>query len=252
VSDELRAKDLDAVREQLGREPTVPFSVVARCAEGHPLVIRNRPLDAEGHPFPTIYWLTCPDAVKLVSTLEAEGGISQRNAELERDPELRAAVERSHAEYALERGAMLPGAEAWGGVGGTRTGLKCLHAHYAFYLAGGDDAVGRDVASAVDPRLHGGVPGDRVAAIDQGTNSTRLLILEPRATGEPLEIRKYAIITRLGKAFPTRRRAVRGGAVREARSGTARHDASDRRHVGGSRRGQSVGVSRARPRRQRR
>ena len=60
MSDELRASDLDAVREQLGREPTVPFSVIARCGDGHPLVIRNRPLDADGHPFPTIFWLTCP------------------------------------------------------------------------------------------------------------------------------------------------------------------------------------------------
>ena len=33
-----------------------------------------------------------------------------------------------------------------GGVGGTRTGLKCLHAHYAWYLAGGDDPVGAWVA----------------------------------------------------------------------------------------------------------
>ena len=30
-----------------------------------------------------------------------------------------------------------------GGVGGTRTGVKCLHAHWAWHLAGGDDPVGR-------------------------------------------------------------------------------------------------------------
>ncbi|HEV2950896.1 MAG TPA: DUF501 domain-containing protein, partial [Actinomycetota bacterium] len=60
MSDELRAADLEAVRQQLAREPTTPFSVIARCTSGHPLVIRNQPLDAEGDPFPTIYWLTCP------------------------------------------------------------------------------------------------------------------------------------------------------------------------------------------------
>ncbi len=81
MSDELRAADLDAVREQLGREPTVPFSVVARCSAHHPLVIRNRPLDAEGHPFPTMYWLTCPVAVKAVSQLESEGWISRLAAD---------------------------------------------------------------------------------------------------------------------------------------------------------------------------
>jgi hypothetical protein len=34
------------------------------------------------------------------------------------------------------------GPAPYGGVGGTREGLKCLHAHYAHWLAGGDDPVG--------------------------------------------------------------------------------------------------------------
>jgi hypothetical protein len=38
---------------------------------------------------------------------------------------------------------------ASGGVGGTRVGVKCLHAHLANYLAGHDDPVGRLVADAV-------------------------------------------------------------------------------------------------------
>ena len=39
-------------------------------------------------------------------------------------------------------------------MGGTRTGVKCLHAHYAWFLAGGDDPVGRWVAErlAIDGR----------------------------------------------------------------------------------------------------
>ena len=167
MSDELRASDLDAVREQLGRDPTVPFSVVARCGDGHPLVIRNRPVDAEGHPFPTIYWLTCPPAVRSVSTLESDGWIDR----LERDPAFVGGIERAHRDYAEERGEREPGAESWGGVGGTRAGVKCLHAHYAYHLAGGDDPVGRWVAERVEP-VHAGEPGRRVAAIDQGTNST--------------------------------------------------------------------------------
>lgn len=32
-------------------------------------------------------------------------------------------------------------------MAGTRTGVKCLHAHYAYHLAGGDDPVGRWVAA---------------------------------------------------------------------------------------------------------
>ena len=69
-----------AVREQLGREPTTSFSVVARCSQGHPLVIRNHPLDADGNPFPTLYWLTCADAVRAVSRLEADGWVHLENA----------------------------------------------------------------------------------------------------------------------------------------------------------------------------
>jgi len=195
VSNELRAADLEAVRQQLGREPTTPFSVMARCTGGHPLAIRDRPLDADGNPFPTIYWLTCPDAVRAVSRVESEGWIGR----LGDDPTIAASVAEAHRAYAMERGEMLPGAEEWGGVGGTRRGIKCLHAHYAFHLAGGDDVVGRWTAERVEP-VHPTEPGGRVAAIDQGTNSTRVLVLEPRRSGEdPLEIARDMRITRLGK-----------------------------------------------------
>jgi uncharacterized protein len=53
----------------------------------------------------------------------------------------------THASYAAERDAALPpdhhGPRPHGGVGGTRAGVKCLHAHYAYFLAGADDPVGR-------------------------------------------------------------------------------------------------------------
>jgi exopolyphosphatase / guanosine-5'-triphosphate,3'-diphosphate pyrophosphatase len=254
VGDELRASDLDAVREQLGREPTVPFSVVARCSDGHPLVIRNRPVDADGHPFPTIYWLTCPAAVKSVSRLESEGWLSR----LADDPELAERIEEAHAAYASERGRMATGAERWGGVGGTGHGLKCLHAHYAYHLAGGDDAAGEWTAARVEP-VHAPELGGRVAAVDQGTNSTRLLVLQPR-DGEPVEISRDMVITRLGKGVDERgtlepvaieraadaiarfRRRARALHAEEVRIGTtsAVRDASDRegflsrvRHVTG-------------------
>jgi hypothetical protein len=57
------------------------------------------------------------------------------------------ALAAAHARYAAERDAAMPadwvGPRPFGGVGGTRRGVKCLHAHYAWYLAGGDDPVGR-------------------------------------------------------------------------------------------------------------
>ena len=52
----------------------------------------------------------------------------------------------AHRRYAAERDAAIPadhvGPRPSGGVGGTRTGVKCLHAHYAHLLATGDDPVG--------------------------------------------------------------------------------------------------------------
>ncbi len=38
-----------------------------------------------------------------------------------------------------------------GGVGGTREGVKCLHAHYAHHGAGGENPVGRLVADWIEP-----------------------------------------------------------------------------------------------------
>jgi uncharacterized protein len=183
---ELRASDRVAVRAQLDREPTTSFTVVARCAHpfsgspgdvGHPLVIRNHPLDAEGKPFPTRYWLTCPDAVRSVARLEADGWIRSLSERAEAEPDgFGAALRAAHAEYAADRAADGPDARHHGGVGGTRAGVKCLHAHYAYHLAGGEDPVGAWVAERLEP-LHPSEGASRVAAVDLGTNSIRLLVV---------------------------------------------------------------------------
>jgi exopolyphosphatase/guanosine-5'-triphosphate,3'-diphosphate pyrophosphatase len=197
---ELRAADLEAVRGQLGREPTTPFSVVARCHGGHPLAIRNAPIDAAGEPFPTTYWLTCPDAVKAISRVESQGWIGRLNERMRTDAAFGTAVEAAHAAYAADRAGDLPAAGDWGGVAGTRVGIKCLHAHYAYRLAGGDDPAGAWIAERIEP-VHAGQRVGRVAAIDQGTNSIRLLVVEPGATPEaaPTELARDMVITRLGR-----------------------------------------------------
>lgn len=141
--------DHDAVERLLGRAPQAAFEVVARDAAGAPRVIRNAPLLDDGTPMPTRYWLVDPVLARAVSRLEADGGV--RRAEREVDPgELR----RAHAAYAAERDAAVPeghaGPRPHGGVGGTRTGVKCLHAHLAWLLAGGDDPVGRWAAGELE------------------------------------------------------------------------------------------------------
>jgi exopolyphosphatase/guanosine-5'-triphosphate,3'-diphosphate pyrophosphatase len=199
---ELRGSDLAQVAEQLGREPLTLFAVVARCGSGHPLVIRNHPVDREGHPFPTLYWLTCPQAVRAVSRLESEGWIKRLDEQSERDLELGEALEAAHRAYANERGRWVQGAERWGGVGGSRSGVKCLHAHYAHHLAGGPDPVGEWVREHVEPMHPGEDRSGRVAAVDMGTNSIRLLVARPGGSardGDIVELARDMVITRLGQ-----------------------------------------------------
>ena len=139
------AGDRARVGELLGRAPRGAFAVVVRDGAGDPVVIRNAPLLDDGTPMPTRYWLVGPSEVRAVSRLESAGGAARAEADLERG-----AVASAHERYAAERDADIPkdhtGPVPAGGVGGTRAGVKCLHAHYAWFLAGGDDPVGRWVA----------------------------------------------------------------------------------------------------------
>jgi exopolyphosphatase/guanosine-5'-triphosphate,3'-diphosphate pyrophosphatase len=163
-------------------------------------VIRDAPVDADGAPFPTTHWLTCPDSTRAVSRLESEGWIGRLNERYDADSDFRARVDAAHREAAEDRARDLAEARAWGGVGGTRMGVKCLHAHYANHIGGGDDVIGRWVAERIEP-VHPDTRGGRIAAIDQGTNSCRLTILEPPAdpADEPTELARDMIITRLGQ-----------------------------------------------------
>ncbi|HKY66686.1 MAG TPA: DUF501 domain-containing protein [Acidimicrobiales bacterium] len=143
--------DAERIADLLGRVPRGRFDVAVRAADGDPVVIRNAPLLDDGTPMPTRYWLVDRHRNRMVGTLESDGGV--RRAEAETDP---VALAAAHRRYAAERDAALPAGHAGprpsGGVGGTRQGVKCLHAHYAWFLAGGDDPVGRWVHDRLGPR----------------------------------------------------------------------------------------------------
>jgi hypothetical protein len=136
------AADVAALTELLGREPQADFEVVVRGTGDQPAVIRNAPLLRDGTPMPTRYWLVDPALTLAVSRLEGAGGVRRAAQAVDA-----ADLARAHSAYAAERDETLPtahqGARPHGGVGGTATGVKCLHAHYAYFLAGGDDPVGR-------------------------------------------------------------------------------------------------------------
>ncbi len=139
----------------LGRPPRADYRVVVRNATGAPVVIRNAPIQRDGTPMPTRYWLVDRDLRQEVGRLEAAGGV--REAQREVDAEALAAA---HREYAHERDGAIPdehaGPRPAGGVGGTRRGVKCLHAHYAHFLAGGVDPVGAWVAARLGDEISRG------------------------------------------------------------------------------------------------
>ena len=141
--------DRVAVRALLGREPSAEFEVVVRDQHGAPAVIRNAPFTVDGAPMPTRYWLVDPEWNRAVSRLEATGGVREAQTVLDAE-----AIAHAHAAYAAERDAEIPpsyaGPRPSGGVGGTRLGVKCLHAHVAWFLAGGSDPVGEWAVARIE------------------------------------------------------------------------------------------------------
>ena len=140
--------DVAALTVLLGRAPRGAFDIVVRGAAGEPIVIRNSPLLDDGTPMPTRFWLVDPVLVTRVARIESAGGVRAAEAAVDA-----VALQAVHDRYASERDAAIPadheGPAPHGGVGGTRRGVKCLHAHYAWHLAGGDDPIGRWVAAAL-------------------------------------------------------------------------------------------------------
>lgn len=123
--------DEEIVERQLGRPPRAFRRVAVRCPFGRPAVTEQAPFDDAGHPFPTQFWVTCPQLVAAISRLEAAGGVERWSRAAREDPQLAASLAAAQEEQRRER------PELAAGIGGsTRPGsLKCLHAHAAFALA---------------------------------------------------------------------------------------------------------------------
>ena len=141
------AQDVADVTRLLGREPAGRFEVVVRRSDGSPVVILNAPRLDDGTPMPTLLWLVDPELTRQVARIESGGGVRRIEQLVDAD-----ALAAAHDDYAARRDALLdaaPGPAPSGGVGGTRHGVKCLHAHLANLLAGADDPVGRVVAAEV-------------------------------------------------------------------------------------------------------
>jgi hypothetical protein len=153
--------DRTIVERQLGRRPRAFLRVAARCPFGRPAVTEQAPYDRDGHPFPTTYYLTCPQLVAAVSRLEAAAGVERWTERAATDPELAESLRQATARQRELRHRLAArqigpdeGASLDLGIAGSSRPerLKCLHAHVAFALAVPEYELGQRILDEVTPR----------------------------------------------------------------------------------------------------
>ncbi|HYN30018.1 MAG TPA: DUF501 domain-containing protein [Dermatophilaceae bacterium] len=146
--------DLRAVARQLGREPRGVVAVAHRCPCGEPDVVRTAPRLADGTPFPTTYYATCPRLTGAVSTLEGDGLMATMTVRLGTDKGLARAYAAAHEDYLARRAELGAVPElAHISAGGMPTRVKCLHVLVAHSLAVGPgvNPLGDEALAALRP-----------------------------------------------------------------------------------------------------
>ena len=137
-------KDLAIVAAQLQRTPRDVYGVGHRCPCGAIDVVQTPPRLADGTPFPTFYYATCPKLTAAISTLESSGLMTQMNERLQSEPELMGQYQAAHVDYETARDVVakelnLDVPEVKGvTAGGMPDRVKCLHSLIAHSLAAGE------------------------------------------------------------------------------------------------------------------
>ncbi|MEV0714351.1 DUF501 domain-containing protein [Asanoa sp. NPDC050611] len=138
VREEASTRDRAAVAAQLGRPPRAIRNVAHRCPCGLPDVVETTPRLADGTPFPTLFYLTCPRATAACSRLESAGLMKEMAARLAEDPALAARYRAAHEDYLARRESVAHVEEIEGiSAGGMPGRVKCLHVLVAHALAVG-------------------------------------------------------------------------------------------------------------------
>jgi hypothetical protein len=138
VTEAVSSDDLVAVEAQLGRTPRGTHAVGHRCPCALPDVVVTEPRLADGTPFPTTYYLTCPRATSLIGTLEGTGLMREMEDRLRDDAGLAAAYRAAHDAYLADRAVLGDVPEIAGvSAGGMPDRVKCLHVLAAHALAAG-------------------------------------------------------------------------------------------------------------------
>ena len=131
--------DLECIQEQLGRRPRDVHAIASRCPCGNPAVVETPPRLADGTPFPTFYYATCPKLTGAISTLESSGLMVDMNRRLVTDPALASAYAAAHDDYLAARAVLGIGVDEIENIsaGGMPDRVKCLHSLVAHSLAAG-------------------------------------------------------------------------------------------------------------------
>ncbi|MFZ2494512.1 MAG: DUF501 domain-containing protein [Candidatus Saccharimonadales bacterium] len=203
--------DVAAVARQLGRPPRGFVDVAHRCACGLPDVVATEPRLPDGTPFPTTFYLTCPRATAAASMLESEALMVAYGQRVAPGGDWYQAYQQAHQDYLVRRAELGEVAEIAGvSAGGMPDRVKCLHALIGHALAAGPgvnpvgdaalaELVGRGLWPSADATAVPCTP-PRVAAIDCGTNSIRLLIVEfDPVTGRIRDLERIMTVVRLGE-----------------------------------------------------
>lgn len=137
--------DIAAVREQMvGRKFDVSMllGVAARCRHGCARVLVCKSLH-EGRPFPTNFWLSCPQLARRLGETESSGGVGELERLIQEEA-LDDWIEynKLHARIRIRLAGDCESAgirDMGVGIGGIRYGrevhVKCLHLQMASFLA---------------------------------------------------------------------------------------------------------------------
>jgi hypothetical protein len=139
MSESASERDLSFIAEQLGRTPRDVYAIAHRCPCGAPTVVETKPRLADGTPFPTFYYATCPRLTSAISTLENGTMMSDMNERLSTDAQLSGAFQAAHLDYLAARAATGETVTeiADTSAGGMPDRVKCLHSLVAHSLAAG-------------------------------------------------------------------------------------------------------------------
>ena len=132
--------------------------------------------------------------------------MAEMNQRLRHDHDLARGYRRAHTQYLHDRERLESVPELTGvSAGGMPDRVKCLHALVAHSLAAGEgvNPLGDEAVRALGAFWMQSVPGGglvrRVAAIDCGTNSIRLLIAERDGSSGLSDLERRLEIVRLGQ-----------------------------------------------------